>query len=191
MISLDSGRLLVQLARESIVARLEGKEPVVPDDKRRLGVFVTLTIKGELRGCIGFTEPVMPLSNAVSEAACAAAFSDPRFPPLEKREIDSVQFEVSVLTKPDLIKVDEAAQYPDRICIGRDGLIIKCGPRSGLLLPQVAVEHGFDSSSFLASLCRKAGLPQNAWHLKESKIYRFQAQIFSEEKGTVVERRLG
>lgn len=184
-LGLGQGRQLVRLARSSIFS-----EPIRADPfNEKRGVFVTLRSypSKELRGCIGFAEPVFPLGQAVVRAAKAAAFDDPRFPPLEKREIFVV--EVSVLTLPERMKVSRPEDYFGQINIGRDGLIVHCSGRSGLLLPQVFPEWGADAKKALEMTCNKAGLPKGAWRNKGCQFYRFHAQIFSELKpeGKIIE----
>lgn len=140
-------KLLLKLARDSIETFFsKGQEPdvsgVMHFDKNQ-GVFVTIHKNKQLRGCIGYPEPVMPLYKAIIEAARSAAFNDHRFPMLEKEELRSIHIEVSVLTIPKVIEVDESGDYRRRIIIGEDGLIIRSKRGSGLLLPQVATEHDF------------------------------------------------
>jgi hypothetical protein len=167
--------------------------PLPREFKENRGCFVTINTypDHELRGCIGYPEPVLPLYNALIESAISAC-NDPRFPPLEKEELDKIVVEVSVLTKPELIKVKEPKEYPKTIRIGRDGLIIERGFRSGLLLPQVATENNLDAKDFLLHLCLKAGLPYTAWLDPDTKIYRFSAEIFCEEKprGNIVKKEI-
>lgn len=157
------------------------------------GCFVTINTypEHELRGCIGYPEPVLPFYKALVESAISAC-NDPRFPPLRREELDNIVIEVSVLTKPELIKVKDPREYPKVIKIGKDGLIIEKGFRSGLLLPQVATENNMDAKEFLLHLCLKAGLPYTAWIDPDTKIYRFSAEIFSEEKpkGKVVKKEI-
>ncbi len=185
MFNKEDGKALVNIAKESISCFFSEKEVVVKDKikekfKEKLGVFVTLKITDELRGCIGFVEGAAPLHEAVINAAKAAAFSDPRFGPLTKQEFENVKIELSVLTKPKLIDVERPEEYLDKIKIGEDGLIIKSSYSSGLLLPQVAVEWKWDVKGFLENTCQKAGLEKEAWKDLENKIYKFQAQVFEE-----------
>jgi len=151
----------------------------------RCGVFVTLNkLEGSghtLRGCIGYPYPIKDLLTAVKESAVNAAFEDPRFPPVSRDEVDSILIEVSVLTPPETIKVDHPIDMPGEVVVGRDGLIISRGYRRGLLLPQVAVEWGWDSEEFLAQCCFKAGLPPDSWLLDGTEVQRFQAIIYSED----------
>ena len=139
------------------------------------GVFVTINKQGELRGCIGFPEPVFPLGIALIKAARAAAFEDPRFEPLKEEELKDIEIEISVLTLPEKIKPD-----PDLIKVGEDGLIVKKGINSGLLLPQVATEYNWSAEEFLSQTCVKAGLPRDAWKSSEIEIQKFQAQIIKQ-----------
>jgi len=170
--------MLLRIARHSIEAHLAGK-PVpqfaVSDTLKTDGAaFVTLTKKGELRGCIGYTEPIMPLWKAVSECAVQAAVSDPRFPPVTSAEIGGLHIEISVLTPLERVK------SLDQIVVGRDGLMITMGGRRGLLLPQVASEYGWSRDEFLQNTCRKAGLPLDAYLSPNAVIEKFQAIVFGE-----------
>ena len=137
------------------------------------GAFVTLRIKGELRGCIGYPEAELPLVAVVERCAVSAAISDPRFPPLSAAEWSEVDLEISVLGPIE--PVDDIQQ----VVVGRDGLIVEFGRRRGLLLPQVAVEWQWDASEFAAQTCIKAGLPRDAWQ-KGAKLFKFEAEVFSE-----------
>ena len=182
-----NGMMAVKIAREAIGLWVRSKEKLDPKAKDYpkifddpAGVFVTLHThpSKELRGCIGFPEPIFPLIKALIEAAVAST-QDPRFPPLEEDELDKILVEVSVLTKPDPIKVKDPKDYPKKIRIGKDGLIVRRGIYSGLLLPQVAPEHNLDSKNFLSHTCLKAGLPSDSWMEKGIDIFRFQSLIFS------------
>ena len=187
-LTLEEGTYLVKLARRSIEAKFDGGEADISDapkvTRQECGVFVTLnSLKGTggtLRGCIGYPTPVQPLVDAVREVAQAAAFDDPRFPELRRDELPITLIEVSVLTPPEIINVVKPDQYPNMVRIGVDGLIVKKGFRSGLLLPQVALEWSWDPEKFLSQCCIKAGLPQDSWLLKGTEISRFQAIIFTE-----------
>lgn len=138
------------------------------------GAFVTLRSEGELRGCIGYIEYPGPVRTAVEDVARKAAFGDPRFEPLGPDELDRVQIEISVLTPMRRIT------SPAEITIGRDGLVIQCRGRRGLLLPQVATEYGWDAEEFLENTCRKAGLPVGAWREPSAELEAFSAEVFSE-----------
>ena len=185
MIKLEQGKKLIKLARESISCYFSDKDVKVDSVKKEfssvLGVFVTLNKNKELRGCIGFPEGVYPLYEGVIKAARSAAFSDPRFVPLEKDELKDINIELSVLTKPEKIDVKKAEDYIKEIKVGRDGLIVKGTYGSGLLLPQVATEYKWDNRVFLEQTCVKAGLDKDIWKdLNECVVFRFQSQVFSE-----------
>lgn len=201
-LSLDEGRFLVRLARKAAEEYImNGIKIRAPSDvsaklREKCGVFVTVTKKSDgermLRGCIGFPYPMYPLVEAVIDASISASTGDPRFPPVSSRELDEIFFEVSVLTPPEKIEVEKVGEYPLKIKVGRDGLIIKRGYYSGLLLPQVPVERGWDEEEFLCQCCMKAGLPPDCWLMKETEVYRFQAIIFEEEtpRGEVVRKSI-
>lgn len=186
MISNEEGEFLVKLARTSIESYLNEKQILtVPKDtsdnlKEEMGVFVTLNSHGQLRGCIGYPEPIKPLINAVIEVAISAAIQDPRFPPVTPEELDEIEVEVSVLTKPEIIPVNNPAEYPDKIKVGEDGLIVESSFCRGLLLPQVPIEWQWDVEEFLSNTCMKAGLNSDCWLDPDIKIYKFQSQIFAE-----------
>jgi len=183
MIKPSDGKLLIKLARESISSYFLKNEPdtiAVKQFSDKQGVFVTLTKNNELRGCIGFPEPVFPLFEAIIKAARLAAFEDTRFLPLQKEELKNIKIEISVLTVPMLIKVEKPGDYIKKIRIGKDGLIIRSSFGSGLLLPQVATEYKWGIEEFLRHLCEKAWLKQDAWKDINNQIYKFKAQIFKE-----------
>jgi uncharacterized protein (TIGR00296 family) len=200
---LEEGKLLVELARNAVEEYLKtGKHIKVPENAPKkflqpCGVFVTInSIKNkekELRGCIGYPYPTDPLAQAVIESAISSATQDPRFYPLSMRELDKVVFEVSVLTPPQIIEVKKPSEYASKINVGEDGLIIERGVCKGLLLPQVPVEWEWDEETFLCQCCIKAGLPPDNWLLDGTKIFKFQAIIFEEEKpkGEVKRKTLG
>lgn len=202
-LSLEEGKFLVQLARNAVEKYLKSKKRIsVPEGTSEkllqpCGVFVTInTIRHkekELRGCIGYPYPTTPLAQAVIETAISSATQDPRFYPLSLSELDTVVSEVSVLTPPQIIIVKKPNEYPSKIKVGEDGLIVEKGMFKGLLLPQVPVEWKWDEEEFLCQCCIKAGLPPDCWLLKDTKIYKFQAIIFEEEKprGEVKRKALG
>lgn len=202
-LSLEEGKFLVQLARNAVEKYLKSKKRIsVPEGTSEkllqpCGVFVTInTIRHkekELRGCIGYPYPTTPLAQAVIESAISSATQDPRFYPLSLSELDTVVFEVSVLTPPQIILVKKPNEHPSKIKVGEDGLIVEKGMFKGLLLPQVPVEWKWDEEEFLCQCCIKAGLPPDCWLLKDTKIYKFQAIIFEEEKprGEVKRKALG
>jgi len=186
----EEGAFLVKLARKAVEENLkDGRIISSPKEVSSKileprGVFVTInSAEGEvknLRGCIGFPHPTYPLVKAVIEAAVESATRDPRFPPLSKGELNKVVFEVSVLTTPQLIEVSSPTEYPSKIKVGEDGLIVERGFYKGLLLPQVPVEWGWDEEEFLCQCCMKAGLPPDCWILKATKIYKFNCVIAQE-----------
>ena len=184
MISEENGQYLVEVAKNAISTYLEtGRRPFIPEDcpeelKEELGVFVTLNKKHRLRGCIGYPEPVKSLIESTIDVAIAAAFDDPRFPELKKEEYNDLEFEVTVLTQPELIEIAHPDQYLKEIEIGRDGLIIQKGYAKGLLLPQVAPENGFSVEDFLDHTCMKAGISADSWMDESCDVYKFQGQIF-------------
>jgi uncharacterized protein len=193
LLTLNEGKILVNLARYSIETFFSKKIISMPEaDKftEKQGVFVTLKELDELRGCIGFPEPVYPLKRAIIDSARAAAFKDPRFMPLIETELDEITIEVSVLTKPELVEVEDPQEYLNKIEIGKHGLIIRYEYRSGLLLPQVFTEYKSTPKEALEMVCEKAGLHKDAWKEEEAEIYIFQAQIFCEEEpqGRIVEK---
>jgi len=186
MLSKEDGTYLIKIAKLAIETYLKkGEKLEVPKDcpehlKENLGVFVTLNENNELRGCIGYPEPVAPLINATIDVAISAAVNDPRFPSLTTEEFKDISVEVTVLTKPEIIKVDAPIDYPNKITIGEDGLIVENNFNKGLLLPQVATEHSMDEETFLGNTCMKAGLNPQCWLEEDTKIYNFQGQIFKE-----------
>jgi len=170
-------KTLHQIAKTVVENKARGK-PVpeftvdAPILKENRGVFVTIQKKGQLRGCIGYIEGRGPLYQTVEEMAEAAAFRDPRFTPVTEKELADLDIEISVLTP--LKKITDV----DEIEVGKHGIYIKKGWYSGLLLPQVATEYGWDRQTFLEHTCNKAGLPSNAWKDKSTEIYIFSADIF-------------
>ncbi|GAB4267782.1 MAG: AmmeMemoRadiSam system protein A [Deferrisomatales bacterium] len=173
-----SRRRLLEIARQSIAEGLRGRRyrPQDPEDPallRPCGAFVTLRAKGALRGCIGSLQARGPLYRTVAEMAHAASFEDPRFPPLAPEELDRVEIEISVLSPL------ERVTDPAEIQVGTHGIYLVKGPCRGVLLPQVAVEYGWDRIEFLERTCEKAGLPPQAWR-SGAEIYRFAAEVFGE-----------
>ncbi len=191
LLTMKDGEKAVKLAREAIERYLDERRVIqkklegVFSEKR--GVFTTLTKYGNLRGCIGFPYPVKRLDEAIIESAIAAAVDDPRFESVRLSEMDEIVVEVTVLTPPEKIDA-KPKDMPNYVEIGKHGLIVKMGPFSGLLLPQVAVEYNMDSEEFLSETCMKAGLPPDCW-LTGAEVYRFEGQIFKEKepRGEIVE----
>ena len=147
-------------------------EPPTEQVQKHLGAFVTLTLEGRLRGCIGNIVGNGPLYLTIVAMARAAAFQDLRFSPLQMEEFARLEWEISVLGPL------EPCPDPDKVEIGRHGLMIQKGSFSGLLLPQVPVEWHWDRTTFLKQVCRKAGLPDQAWTDPASRLYWFEAEIF-------------
>ena len=199
LLDLERGTFLVKLARAAVEeylrrgVKIEPPPETPPDLYENRGVFVTLKTypQKELRGCIGYPEPIMPLVLATIDAAISAATRDPRFYPVRPEELPKLLFEVTVLTPPQPIEVPPE-ELPKAIKVGRDGLIVRCGYASGLLLPQVPVEWGWNEEEFLAQTCVKAGLPPNCWLDPRCQFYKFQGQIFTETEpyGEVVEEKI-
>jgi AmmeMemoRadiSam system protein A len=176
----EEKKTLLKLARDTISARLKGGEaPRVEPSAvfgELCGAFVTLHKQGALRGCIGYVRGIKPLVDTVREVAAASAFEDPRFPQVREKELPDLEIEISVLSP--LRPVSSSGE----IEVGVHGLMITQGFRSGLLLPQVAGEYGWDRETFLAHTCRKAGLPQDCWKQPGTRIEIFSALIFSESE---------
>ncbi|HTW91447.1 MAG TPA: AmmeMemoRadiSam system protein B [bacterium] len=172
---------LLQIARSTLESHIRsGKtpeaKPLTPRLAESRGLFVTLSEQGELRGCIGYVEPVKPLYQAVSDMAVAASTEDPRFPPVEVGELGKIDIEITVLSPlrplPSL----------DSVIVGKHGLVIRKGFRSGLLLPQVPVEQGWNREQFLCNTCLKAGLPPSAYKDKDAQLFCFTGQVFNEKE---------
>ena len=200
--TIHDGETLVKAARNSIELFLKSPkfensmiERHIERFTDRRGIFVTIKHYPtmSLRGCIGFPRPVAPLKELVIEAAIAAATEDPRFVPLSQHELTESVIEVSVLHQPELISKTTAKGRMDEVRIGRDGLIIHYGFKSGLLLPIVPIEEGWNTEQFLRGLCEKAGLDGDSWKRSDISLYKFTAQVFkeSEPEGRVEEMLLG
>lgn len=198
-LTLEEGQFLVEYARKEIEAHFLGGKPDIPESmknlmSKKLPVFVKLNNypKRTLRGSAGYTEKILPLGTSLKEMALAAALTDPRFHPLRKSELKSITVEVSILSEPQLIKVDDTMKYPEQIVIGRDGLLIEKDKKKGFMLPQIAVELMCNPRSFLSFASMNAGLSPDAWRDPQVKVYRFNAQIFAEEEpnGKIIERKL-
>jgi AmmeMemoRadiSam system protein B/AmmeMemoRadiSam system protein A len=179
-LSTEDKKTLLSIVRQSIGARLKGEgmpsfENMSDALDAKLGAFVTLNKRGRLRGCIGTFTATEALYQTIARMALEAAFSDPRFPPLEKEELDLLDIEISVLTPMKRI------YDPELVEVGKDGLYIRQGINSGVLLPQVPVGYGWDRMQFLEQTCRKAGLPTDSWKSEKTELYVFQAEIFGEE----------
>jgi len=179
MLTKQDKDLLLRIARRSIAVGFAGGEmPRFETGSKaleeKMGAFVTLKKRGRLRGCIGFIEGKKSLHETVKEMAQAAAFGDPRFCPVKADELEGLDIEISALTP--LRQIEDISE----IEVGRHGLYIVKGFHSGLLLPQVAMEYGWDRATFLRETCGKAGLPQDAWKDGDAKIFIFSASVFGE-----------
>lgn len=184
----------VRAARQAAEAETERRteDPEFSNDFMELsGAFVTISKypSGDLRGCIGYPEPVLPLGQAIISASRSACH-DSRFLPLTRKEVENCVFEVTILAPPKKIKFSSPEDLMSKIEIGRDGLILSYKGRRGLLLPQVPVEWGWDKGEYLGHLSVKAGLPQDVWRMEGVTIESFQGEIFAEEspKGEVVRK---
>jgi AmmeMemoRadiSam system protein A len=167
----DINQLLLRIIHE-----VTGEKNIPKILLLKTGCFVTLNIDGELRGCIGTFRNDRELYKNVHDMAIQSAFYDPRFPPLTNQEFTLINIEISVLTP--MTKVTNL----DEIKVGEHGLYVKKGFYSGVLLPQVATEYGWDKEEFLSHTCRKAGLPMDAWKKEGIEIYKFSAIVFSEKE---------
>ena len=186
MLSNQDGEVIVKTARAAVTEYLKtGKKINLHEDFKskfsyNSGVFVTLNKKENLRGCIGFPMPVKKLYQSLVEASIASATEDPRFPPVKHEELNEISFEVTVLTSPEEVKVTNPHEYLNKIKVGRDGLIVKWEFGSGLLLPQVPVEYGWNVEEFLNHTCEKAGAPFDCWRSESTKILCFEGIVFKE-----------
>jgi len=173
----EDKEFLLKLAHDAIAAGVNNEKLIFAEPTSRIlcekrGAFVTIKIRGNLRGCIGLIRAAKPLYETVIEMARSAAFDDPRFAPLSKDELDHIEIEISALTP--LVRVEDI----NEIEVGRDGLMIVLQMHSGLLLPQVATENHWNRTAFLEQTCLKAGLPKNSYKDKAAQIYRFSAEVF-------------
>lgn len=179
-LSVKEQEALLSIAREAIVhaVRHQEWEPEPREEKalnRRSGCFVTIKQNGQLRGCIGNFQSELPLFREVAKMAAASATQDPRFYPMQEGDLANFRIEISVLSP--LEKIGDI----DEIEVGRHGIYLEKGFHRGVLLPQVAVEHGWNRETFLKQTCVKAGLPTNAWQNPDADIYIFSAQVFGEQ----------
>ena len=183
----SDGVFLVKTARMAVTGFLSNGNRLKLESEREekfsfnSGVFVTLNNPDGLRGCIGFPMPDKKLSHGIIDAAISAATEDPRFSPVKTNELNDIVFEVTVLTPPVEIDVSDPTEYLEKIKVGRDGLIIRHSFSSGLLLPQVPVEYGWNVEEFLQHTCEKAGLSRDIWKNESVKIEKFEGIIFKEE----------
>ena len=173
-------QVLLRIARQAVVQGVQtGVEYIEPREEKALnlrnGCFVTIRQNGQLRGCIGNFQSELPLFREVARMALAAATRDPRFYPMKETDLEYFTVEISVLSP--LQKVNST----EEIEVGRHGIYIEKGFYRGVLLPQVATEHGWDRATFLRQTCVKAGLPIDAWEAEDAEIYVFSAQVFGEQ----------
>ncbi|ACS78321.1 AmmeMemoRadiSam system protein A [Maridesulfovibrio salexigens] len=173
----EEKKYLKALVRKSILCRLNKQEEPIPEPvtehlSENYGAFVTLNKNGHLRGCIGNVQGTGPLYKTIWKMARAAAFEDPRFPPLNESEFKEIEIEISILSPIDV------CEDPEQVIIGRHGLIMQRGMQSGLLLPQVAVDWKWNREEFLAQTCHKAGMEADAWKDPETNIFWFEAEVF-------------
>ncbi|MCX6821695.1 MAG: TIGR00296 family protein [Candidatus Aenigmarchaeota archaeon] len=195
MLSEEDGKKLIKLARQTVEDYFKNKELVLKKTEynKKNGIFVSIHMypDHELRGCIGYPYPDLKLGEALQRASISAAFQDPRFPSLKEDEFNSIVFEISVLTEPELIVVKNPKEYLKKIEIGKDGLITEHGFYKGLLLPQVPLEFEpkWGVETFLEQTCMKSGLLPDMWLDPRTKIYKFQAQIFKEKnpRGEIIQ----
>lgn len=186
----EEGENLVRLARKTVEHFLTSRKRLTAPGsaseklKQPNGVFVTINSlrngEKELRGCIGYPYPTEPLVEAVIDSAISAATQDPRFEALTLNELDNVVFEVSVLTPLQIVEARKPTEYPSKIRVGTDGLVVERGMFKGLLLPQVPVEWEWNEEEFLCQCCGKAGLPQDCWLMNGTKIFKFSCIIAQE-----------
>ena len=178
MVDQDDQQVLLKLARQALQARVHGSSSTpalerggVFDEPR--GAFVTLHRRGELRGCLGRVDVAAPLIETIADLAAIVADSDPRFEEVTPQELPDIEIEISILTpEQEVLSIEE-------IEVGRHGVIVEQGYKRGLLLPQVATENGWNVTTFLEHVCRKAFLPADAWR-NGAKIFIFEAQVFAE-----------
>ena len=185
MLTYELKRELLGIARSSIAAALQqrpARTRDVPETQpseellQPRGAFVTIRIEGELRGCIGYMESVLPLAEVVAEVAVKAALDDPRFPPLTLRELDQATLEISILSPLRRIRSKE------EVVVGTHGLMLESGFGKGVLLPQVATEYGWSAEEFLEAVSRKSGLHRLAWREPDARISVFTAEVIDEEE---------
>lgn len=172
--------VLLSIARKSIETHIQsGQIYIEPREEKTLnarnGCFVTIKQNGQLRGCIGNFQSELPIFREVAEMAVASASKDPRFYPMKEEDLNDFSLEISVLSPLHKIEVFEEIE------VGKHGIYLEKGYYRGVLLPQVAIEHGWDRETFLNQTCVKAGLPTDAWSADDAEIYIFSAQVFGEE----------
>ena len=188
IISPEEKKILLNTARQAISEAFKEEIPSqadsgeLPEALLEPGAcFITLTKEGQLRGCVGSIQATQPLIQDVKDRAVAAAFGDPRFPPLEPEELDLVQIEVSTLTQPIPLNYEDPGELPAKLRPGIDGVILIDGFRRATFLPQVW-EKLPDPDLFLSRLCLKMGLPGDTWRLKKMDVEIYQVEKFTESE---------
>jgi len=147
-----------------------------PELEKPAAAFVTITRQGNLRGCVGYSDPLFPLHQTVSRCVRSAATEDYRFQPIQPDELPELRISISVLS------LFRRVENLEDILVGREGLLVVRSGRRGLLLPQVASDRGWDRETFLDAACRKAGLPNDAWRAGDVEVFAFQAEVFFEDE---------
>ena len=178
-LSEEERNAILALARQALTeavcdGRLLAPFPTAGIFSMRCGVFVTLHVRGKLRGCIGVIDGREPLGESIVRCTASAALQDPRFTQMQPEEVAQSEIEVSLLSPLQRI-------LPEEIAVGKHGLVVEQGMRRGLLLPQVAVEHHLDRERFLEETCHKAGFARDAWKDAETAIYGFTCEIVRPE----------
>lgn len=186
-LSEEDRKAILEIARQGVLHavchdRPLSTYPTTGVFAERRGLFVTLHVAKKLRGCIGVIEGFTNLGETLARCAADAALHDPRFSRMRQEEMDALEIEVSLLTPLQPIR-------PEEVEIGNHGLLVERGPRRGLLLPQVAVEHRLGREQFLSETCTKAGLPREAWKDPETKLYGFQCEIIGGVRAPKAEKQ--
>jgi AmmeMemoRadiSam system protein A len=186
-LSEEDRKAILELARQGVLHAVWHEEPLSAFPTtgifaERRGLFVTLHVAKKLRGCIGVIEGPAELGETLTRCAADAALHDPRFSRIRAEELDALEIEVSLLTPI-------APIHPEEVEIGIHGLLVERGPRRGLLLPQVALEHRLGREQFLAETCAKAGLPREAWKDPDTKVYGFQCEVIAEVRSPLAEKQ--
>ncbi len=186
----ETGIYLVKLARfaaKSWICEEKEPRPILPmpeQAKFTTGAFVTVKTRigneAHLRGCIGYLIGIKPLFEEVIDLARESTLNDPRFDPVQEKELSSLIFEVTVLTPPEEIVYNSPEELLNNITIPSDGLIVKYGRTSGLLLPQVPVEQDWNVEEYISYTCRKAFLPTDIWKKEKITVEKFQGVVFTE-----------
>lgn len=181
----EDGKILLEIAKEAVEEhikriRIPEVKRVDPSLKRHAGVFVTLKIAGELRGCIGFVQSIYPLYIGTQKAAVYAATGDPRFSPVTENELGKLEYEVTVLSDTEEIRISEKTDLKSLIVKGEYGLEVSRGMYSGLLLPQVMEEFHLSPEEFLEQTCLKAGMGKNCWKDPHTRVHRFLGKVFTQ-----------